>query len=103
MRYFVKWQVFDAIPESQIMPIKEGLGKQFERIKQSGKMLDGGCLLGIRGGYFIFELDKPAELLNLLGPVIWDNCRIESFPVATFEELAEYFRTYAEAGVGANI
>lgn len=92
MKYFVKWEVFDTISESNMVGMKADFAKQLEHIENSGKMNDGGTLLGIRGGYFIFDIEKPAELLDLLGPVIWDNCHIESFPVISFKEISEYLK-----------
>lgn len=93
MKYFVKWEVFDTLAESQVRVIKDGVARRLEQIKKSGKMTDGGALLGIRGGYFIFDIADPGELLSLLGPVLWDNCRIQSFPVVSYEELGRYLES----------
>jgi len=92
MKYFVKWEVFDTIAEQDMVGMKADFAKQLEHIENSRKMNDGGVLLGIRGGYFLLDIDKPAELLDLLGPVIWDNCHIESFPVVSYKEISEYLR-----------
>ncbi len=92
MKYFVKWEVFDTIAEPDMAVIKADFAKQLEHIEESGKLMDGGVLLGIRGGYFLLDIDKPPELLDLLGPVIWDNCHIESFPVVSFKDISEYLK-----------
>lgn len=92
MKYFVKWEVFDTIAEHDMVGMKTDFAKQLELIEHSDQLMDGGTLLGIRGGYFVFEIEKPSELLGLLGPVFWDNCHIESFPVVSFKEIGEYLR-----------
>jgi hypothetical protein len=92
MKYFVKWEVFDTISEQGMVGMKDAFAKQLEHVEKSGKLMDGGTLLGIRGGYFVFDIEEPAELLDLLGSVIWDNCHIESFPVISFKEISEYLK-----------
>jgi len=93
MKYFVKWEVFDTISEHDMAGMKSEFASQLEFIEKSGKMKDGGVLLGIRGGYFVLDIEKPAELLNLLGPAIWDNCHVDSHPVITLKEIGEYLKT----------
>jgi hypothetical protein len=62
-----------------------------EHIEKSGKMVDGGAILGKGGGgYFIFNIDKPGELLGLLGRVFWENFEIEIHPVVSYKEIGEY-------------
>jgi len=92
MKYFVKWELFDTIAEQDMVGMKNAIAKQLEHVEKSGKLMDGGVLLGIRGGYFLLDIDKPPELLDLLGSVIWDNCHIESFPVVSFKEINEYLK-----------
>ena len=93
MKYYVRWEVLDSLVEEDIAHTKGEFQRQIEKIEKSGKMTDGGVLLGIRGGYFIVEIDKPAELLHLLGPAIWDNCHVETYPVLTYGELGVYLKT----------
>ena len=90
MKYFVKWEVMDSLTESVIAETNEHFNKQIGLIRKSGKMVDGGLLLGIRGGYFIFDIKEPGELLHLLGPAMWDNCHITSFPIVSYDELSKY-------------
>ena len=93
MKYYVKWECSGKVAEGGSAHLEDEFSRQIERIEKSGKMKDGGPLLGSKGGYFIFDIDKPAELLGLLGRVFWENFNIEVHPVLTFKEMGEYMRT----------
>ncbi len=93
MKYHVKFnclgmKLSDA--ESDVM--REMIGKQIEHIEKSGKLVDGGSLLGSQGGYFILDVAKPAEILGLLGRAFGENFDIEVHPVVSFKEIGEYMR-----------
>lgn len=86
MKSYVRWEVQEG------NDAKEVILKQLEHIEKSGKMKHGGVLLGVRGGYFIFDIEKPSELLYLLGTAIFDNCHVESYPVVSYKELGEFLK-----------
>ncbi len=89
MKYYVKWDCLGAKAEG----MEDLLAKQIEHIEKSGRMKDGGPLLGVRGGYFIFDVEKPAEILALLGRVFLDNFNIEIHPVLAFKDVTEIMKT----------
>lgn len=86
MKYFVKWEVHEDVEADEVIM------KQLEHIEKSGKLKEGGVLLGIRGGYFLFDIEKPGELLGLLGKPLWDNCYIESHPIVSYNELTDFLK-----------
>src|SRR3990172_2223818 len=93
MKYFVKWDCLSM--KTGINPSKEVedlFSKQLEHIEKSGKMKDGGALLGVRGGYFILDVDKPADILGLLGRVMLENFSIELHPVVSFKEIGAFMQ-----------
>jgi hypothetical protein len=88
MKYFVKWECTGKASENK-SHLEDEISKQMEHIEKSGKMKDGGAILG-KGGYFIFDIDKPVELLGLLGRVFWENFEITYHPVVSYKEMGEY-------------
>ena len=94
MKYFVKWACSGVKVEGKSAHIEDEMSRQFEHIEKSGKMKEGGAILGKGGGgYFIFEIDKPSDLLSLLGRVFWENFEIEIHPVVSYREMGEYMKT----------
>jgi hypothetical protein len=92
MKYYVRWEVHHSLGEADVAHVKKEIIDRLEYIDKSGKMKDGGQLVGIRGGYFIFDIEKPAELLYLLGTEIWDNCHVESYPIVSYKDLREFLK-----------
>ncbi len=90
MKYYVKFDCLGMKAEGGSADLPELVGKQIEYIEKSGKLKDGGSLLGVRGGYFILDVDKPVEIMGLLGPVFWEHFQIEVHPVISFKEMNEY-------------
>lgn len=89
MKYFVK---FDCLGMSNQPEVRELVGKQIELIEKSGKLVDGGALLGVRGGYFILDVAKPAEILGLLGRAFSEYFNLDVHPVVSFKEMGEYMQ-----------
>ena len=87
MKYYVK---FDCLGMSKSPEGREIIGKQIEHIDKSGKLVEGGALLGTKSGYFILDVNKPAEILGLLGSAFLENFNIEVHPVVSFKEMGEY-------------
>ena len=94
MRYFVKFACTGLKAEAmkEKTHIAEDMGKHMEYIEKSGKLKDGGSLLGGKGGYFVFDVEKHSELLRLVGKVIWENFDVEIYPIVSFKEMGEYMR-----------
>jgi hypothetical protein len=90
MKYHVKFNCLGMKSEGNPDVIREMVGKQIEHIEKSGMMVDGGTLLGSKGGYFIFDVPKSAEILGLLGRTFLENFDIEVHPVISFKEMGEY-------------
>ncbi len=91
MKYHVKFDCMGMkLSESESAAMRDLVGKQIEHIEKSGKLVDGGTLLGTRSGYFILDVAKPSDILGLLGRVFGENFNIEVHPVISFKEIGEY-------------
>ena len=91
MKYFVSWNCTGMkLSESESSVKRDMVGKQIEHIEKSGKMVEGGTLLGTKGGYFILDVAKPAEILGLLGKVFLEDFNVEVHPIVSFKEIGEY-------------
>ena len=95
MRFFVKFEVFETVTgDAEVKRIREAAGSQIQKAQNSGKLVEGGMFGDKRGGFLLLDLDKSSDLYELLGGAILDNCHIESHPVLSFEELAEFFKKH---------
>ena len=97
MKFFVKFEVFPTITgvSPEMARLRENVGKAIGRVMQSGKVESGGILTNIRGGYFVLkDIATGEELLELLGGELLDNCKIETYPVTSFEALGDFFRRH---------
>ena len=93
MKYFVSWNCLGMkLSEVESSVKRELVGKQIEHIEKSGKLVDGGTLLGTKGGYFILDVAKPAEILGLLGKVFWEDFNVEVHPIVSFKDIGEYMQ-----------
>jgi hypothetical protein len=92
MEVFVKFEVFDTIYDREdVLALRQGVGRQIRQIQESGKLKEFRAFSDARGGFMLVDIDSPAELRNLLGSPMVDHFRMETHPVITAEELAEFF------------
>jgi hypothetical protein len=92
MKYVVKAEVSDYIRDKgDINHERKEISKQLETIKNSGKLIDGGVFADARAFFFSLEIEKAADLYNLLGAAILDNCRVTAHPILSFDELNEFY------------
>ncbi len=95
MRFLVKFEVFETITnDADVKRLREAAGRQIQHVQSSGKFVEGGMFGDKRGGFFVLDLDKSSDLYDLLGGALLDNCRVESHPVLSFEELGEFFKEH---------
>jgi hypothetical protein len=95
MRFFVKFEAFETvIGEDEVKRVREALGRQVQKVQNSGKLIEGGMFADKRGGFVIVDLDKSSDMLELLGGEVLDNCSVESHPMMHFEEIAEFFKKH---------
>jgi len=93
MRFFITFEVFETLTnDADVKLVREAAGKQLQYIQSSGKLVEGGMFGDKRGGFLLVDLEKSSDLYDLLGGSLLDNCRVESHPVLSFEELAEFFK-----------
>ena len=99
MEVFVKFEVFDTIHDREdVLAVRQTVGRQLQKIQESGKVKEIRAFSDARGGFMLVEADSPAQLRNLFGGAMLDHFHIETHPVTTVEELAEFFEQDAAAG-----
>ncbi len=99
MRIFVKTEVFESISsEEEIAKLRQGFGRQIEKIMASGKLEMGWVVADGRMPMFIFNVDSAMEVMDLLGNAIIDHCKVETHPIISLEDLAKYFKENAPQG-----
>ena len=85
MKFLVITKVFETIHNSSDLKRQEVLVReQIQKIMDSGKLIDGGQFADARGHFFLVDIDKEKELLELLGRGILDACNVESHPIISF-------------------
>src|SRR5262245_41736529 len=98
VKFLITWQVFETLTQEIIKPLRPGLGQAIGKILESPKVKDGGLLVDGRGGYFIVEAGSADEILEVLGPEIYDNTRIQIRPVAAMEAAGRLFMEWQQQG-----
>lgn len=94
MRIFVKTEVFETITrDEEVARLREAVGRQMQRILKSGKLESGWVSAVSRSPMFIFKVDAPTEVMDLLGCAFIDHFRIEAHPIISLEELGRFFET----------
>ena len=95
MRMFVKAEVLPTIVGAeQVGPLREAVGRSIGRLQESGKLEAGWVTADGRCPMFIVNVDTAAELQELLGGELIDNCAIETHPILSWEELAAFFENH---------
>lgn len=96
MKFLVKFEVFHSIVgEEAVTELRAAFGKQLEYVRKSGKLVTGGMLADMRGGFFILEADSGVELQSLFGEGLLDHATIECHAIYEFDELIEFFKKSA--------
>jgi len=99
MEVFVKFEVFDTIYDREdVLALRQAVGQNMQRFQQSGKVKEFRAFSDARGGFMLVDIDSGGELRELLGITMLDHFHIETHPVTTAEELAEFFEQDAAAG-----
>jgi hypothetical protein len=98
MEVFVKFEVFDTIYDREdVLALRQAMGSHLQQIQESGKVKELRPFSDARGGFMLVDIDSPGELSNLFGSAMLDHFHIETHPVITVEELAEFFERDAAA------
>lgn len=99
MEVFVKFEVFDTIHDREdVVALRQSIGKEMQRIQQSGKLKEFRAFSDARGGFMLVDINSAGDLRELLGFTLLDHFHIETRPVTTAEQLAEFFAQEAAAG-----
>ena len=92
MEVFAKFEVFDTIYDREdVLALRQAVGRDVQRIQQSGKLKEFRAFSDARGGFMLVDIDSARELRDLLGFTMLDHLHVETHPVITAEELAEFF------------
>ena len=91
MRIHASLEVYHSITDKDAIPrLREQAGATLQEIMSSGKVESAGIFPGIRGGYFVLNVDSADELLDLLGNGV-EFFRVTWNPVVSPEKLGEFF------------
>ncbi|MDQ3847514.1 MAG: hypothetical protein M3261_00995 [Thermoproteota archaeon] len=66
--------------------------EQIQVIANSEKLVQGGRFADTGGYFFLLDMDKGRELLQLLGGGLLDSCKVEPDPIIPFDNLFEFFQ-----------
>jgi hypothetical protein len=95
MLIMVQFEAFDTIVgEGAIAKLRAGVGKQMEIVAKSGKLKGGGIFAVKRGGFMLLEVADAAEIMELLGAPIIDHFHVETYPMVSFERIAQFFKEH---------
>ena len=99
MRFFVRMEVFESISsKEEVAKLRQAFGKHIEDVLMaSGKVEQSGVFADARALFFILNVDSTGELMSLLGGPILDNCRVETHPICSLEELKVLFEKEASS------
>lgn len=98
MQFHITITVLDSIALDDDKALRARFGPQLQRIVTSGKVEKSGVLLGKRAVFFIANVDSADDLLELLGPEVYGNFRLDVQPVTSIEKGGEFFVRWAEEG-----
>ena len=98
MQFHVTLKVHEAIVLDDDKRVREVLGAQMQNVMASGKVTASGFLGGIRGAFFIIDIEAPEELYAVLGPEVYSTCALEVQPIIPLEKGGELFQEWAAAG-----
>jgi len=95
MRILITFEVFETVKgDDDVRLLRKVVGKQIQQVQNSGKLVEGGIFGDRRGGFLLLDIDEASDLYELLGGALLDNCRVESHPVLSFNELGEFFKSH---------
>jgi hypothetical protein len=94
-KFLVTFEVFDTIIGQDVMPLRETFAKQLGYVRNPGKLVTGGMLADMRGGFFVPEADTGFELQTPFGEGLLDHCHVKCHAVYECDELLEFFRKSA--------
>ena len=99
MQFLTVVKVFDTRAGKQAdQELREALGTRVQELMATGKVQEAGFLGGMRGLFFLLEIESSEDLYGLLGPEIYGNCTVQAYPVIPLEKGAALFQQWAEEG-----
>ncbi len=98
MQFHVTLRVHDTIVLDGDKRVREVLGAQLQQLMASGKVTASGFLGGVRGAFFVIDIDAPEELYALFGPEVYSTCALDVYPIIPLEKGGELFQAWAAAG-----
>ena len=99
MRFHITAKTFESIHRAEdVRKLRESVGKAYGRLKESGKMVDGGVLADQRAFYFVLNIENASDIHELLGPEVLDHCTVEAHPVASFDDLGKFLDKITREG-----
>jgi hypothetical protein len=94
MLFLVIAEAYESIVGDNVTRLRNDVATAVKRIEASGKLEAGGVLIGRRKLYLVLKVDRPEEVLELLGGELMDNMRCEVYPTASLGALGQFFEEH---------
>ncbi len=94
MRMMANFRVYKSITDRDAIPrLRQLAGEMVQRFMETGKVESAGIIPGIRGGFFVLNVDSADELMELVGDAheVFD---VSFDPVVSIEALGEFFESH---------
>jgi len=91
MQFLVIARVLETVVGPDDARVRRELGPEIQRIMASGKVAASGTFAGMRGGFFLIDVDAPEDIFKTLGKVIVENFHVDIYPIMPFAKLGEVF------------
>jgi hypothetical protein len=92
MQFLVMLRVFDSIVGAEDLRVRKEIAPKIQKILPSGKVMASGSFAGIRGGFFLIDVDTPEDIYLLLGNAVINNFHVKvKGPIMPFEQLGDMF------------
>lgn len=98
MQFHITVEVHDAIVLDDDKRLRQVLGPRLQYVLESGKVQSSGFLAGMRGAFFVVEIEAPEDLYRLLGPEVYGTCKVQAQPIIPMAKGAEIFQQWAQEG-----
>jgi hypothetical protein len=94
MRVIANFRVYDSITDQEAIPrLRKLAAEMVQRFMDTGKVECSGIVPGIRGGFFVLDVDSAEKLMDLVGDAheLFD---VSFDPVISIESLGKFFKSH---------
>ena len=98
MQMHVTFEAFSSVSTpAQITHVRAQASETFKLMADDKRVVGSGWFVGRRGGYLVMEVNDPAEVMQVVGPLI-DMFEVKIQPLAPWGMVQEMFDRDQAAG-----